>query len=144
MTRLNASASSVMLKYNASACTDVTGYGLLGHASEMAGGNDVRLQINSSDVPFFEDAPVLVAKKTYTQAYLANTKFLSDKVTFRSSVSEAMRHILMEAETSGGLLFALPVEDADAAVQELHANDCPEAAIIGEVVSADGAHIEVH
>ena len=144
MTRLNASASSVMLKYNASACTDVTGYGLLGHASEMAGGNDVRLQINSSDVPFFEDAPALVAKKTYTQAYLANTKFLSDKVTFRSSVSEAMRHILMEAETSGGLLFALPVEDADAAVQELHANDCPEAAIIGEVVAADGAHIEVH
>ncbi len=144
MTRLNASASSVMLKYNASACTDVTGYGLLGHASEMAGGNDVRLQINSSDVPFFEDAPALVAKKTYTQAYLANTKFLSDKVTFRSSVSEAMRHILMEAETSGGLLFALPAEDADAAVQELHANDCPEAAIIGEVVAADGAHIEVH
>ena len=144
MTRLNASASSVMLKYNASACTDVTGYGLLGHASEMAEGNDVRLQINSSAVPFFEDAPALVAKKTYTQAYLANTKFLSDKVTFRSSVSEAMRHILMEAETSGGLLFALPVEDADAAVQELHANDCPEAAIIGEVVAADGAHIEVH
>ena len=144
MTRLNASASSVMLKYNASACTDVTGYGLLGHASEMAGGNDVRLQINSSDVPFFEDAPALVAKKTYTQAYLANTKFLSDKVTFRSSVSEAMRHILMEAETSGGLLFALPAEDADAAVQELHANDCPEAAIIGEVIAADGAHIEVH
>ena len=105
MTRLNASASSVMLKYNASACTDVTGYGLLGHASEMAGGNDVRLQINSSDVPFFEDAPALVAKKTYTQAYLANTKFLSDKVTFRSSVSEAMRHILMEAETSGGLVI---------------------------------------
>jgi selenide,water dikinase len=144
MTRLNASASSVMLKYNASACTDVTGYGLLGHASEMAGGNDVRLQINSSAVPFFEDAPALVAKKTYTQAYLANTKFLSDKVTFRSSVSEEMRHILMEAETSGGLLFALPVEDADAAIQELHANDCPEAAIIGEVVAADGAHIEVH
>lgn len=144
MTRLNASASSVMLKYNASACTDVTGYGLLGHASEMAGGNDVRLQINSSAVPFFEDAPALVAKKTYTQAYLANTKFLSDKVTFRSSVSEAMRHILMEAETSGGLLFALPAEDADAAVQELHVNDCPEAAIIGEVVGADGAHIEVH
>ena len=144
MTRLNASASSVMLKYNASACTDVTGYGLLGHASEMAEGNDVRLQINSSDVPFFEDAPALVAKKTYTQAYLANTKFLADKVTFRSSVSEAMRHILMEAETSGGLLFALPAEDADAAVQELHVNDCPEAAIIGEVVAADGAHIEVH
>ncbi len=144
MTRLNATASKVMLKYGATACTDVTGYGLLGHASEMAEGNHVRLQIDSSSVPFFEDAPSLVAKKTYTQAYLANTKFLSDKVTFRTSVSDEMRHILMEAETSGGLLFALPAENADAAVNELRGVDCPEATVIGKVVDADGAHIEVH
>lgn len=144
MTRLNASASAVMLKYDVSACTDVTGYGLLGHASEMAAGNDVRLKIDSSAVPYFEDAPALVAKKTYTQAYLANTKFLADKVSFNPSVSEEMRHILMEAETSGGLLFALPAENADAAVQELRAGDCPEAAVIGKVVSADAAHIEVY
>lgn len=145
MTRLNASASAVMLKYDASACTDVTGYGLLGHASEMAAGNNVRLKINSAAIPYFEDAPALVANDTYTQAYIANTAFLSDKVTFKSSVSEEMRHILMEAETSGGLLFALPSENADAAVKELHAGDCPEAAVIGEVVSADAeAHIEVH
>lgn len=144
MTRLNAAASEVMLKYGASACTDVTGYGLLGHASEMAAGNNVRLKINSDAVPYFEDAPALVANDTYTQAYIANTAFLSDKVTFKSSVSEEMRHILMEAETSGGLLFALPAEHADAAVKELHDSDCPEAAVIGEVVAADAAHIEVH
>ena len=142
MTRLNASASQVMLKYGASACTDVTGYGLLGHASEMAAGNDVRLKIESSAVPYFEDAPALVARDTYTQAYLANMTFLADKVTFHTD-SEAMHHILMEAETSGGLLFALPAENADAAVSELRAADCPEAAIIGEVMAADTAHIEV-
>ena len=144
MTRLNASASSIMLKYRVSACTDVTGYGLLGHASEMASGNSVRLRIESKFVPYFEDAPELVAKNTYTQAYIANSEFLSDCVSFDSAVSEAMRHILMEAETSGGLLFSVPAENADAAVQELHAADCPEAAIVGEVVAEDGAHIEVH
>lgn len=144
MTRLNASASSIMLKYGVSACTDVTGYGLLGHASEMASGNSVRLRIESKSVPYFEDAPELVAKNTYTQAYIANSEFLSDCVSFDSSVSEEMRHILMEAETSGGLLFSVPAENADAAVQELHAADCPEAAIVGEVVAEDGAHIEVH
>ncbi len=144
MTRLNASASSIMLKYGVSACTDVTGYGLLGHASEMTSGNSVRLRIESKSVPYFEDAPELVAKNTYTQAYIANSEFLSDCVSFDSSVSEAMRHILMEAETSGGLLFSVPAENADAAVQELHAADCPEAAIVGEVVAEDGAHIEVH
>ncbi len=144
MTRLNASASSIMLKYGVSACTDVTGYGLLGHASEMTSGNSVRLRIESKSVPYFEDAPELVAKNTYTQAYIANSEFLSDCVSFDSSVSEEMRHILMEAETSGGLLFSVPAENADAAVQELHAADCPEAAIVGEVVAEDGAHIEVH
>ena len=144
MTRLNASAAAIMLKYGATACTDVTGYGLLGHASEMASGNSVRLNIESKSVPYFEDAPELVAKNTYTQAYIANSTFLSDCVSFDSAVSEAMRHILMEAETSGGLLFSLPPENADAAVQELHAADCPEAAIVGEVVAEDGAHIEVH
>ena len=144
MTRLNATASEVMLKYKASACTDVTGYGLLGHASEMAGGNDIGLMINSQLVPFFPDAPALVAQDTYTQAYLANTAFVSDKVTFMSTVSNEMQHILMEAETSGGLLFALPAENADSAIEELHSGNCPEAAIIGEVVDSDVAHIEVY
>ena len=142
MTRLNASASKVMLKYGASACTDITGYGLLGHASEMAAGNDARLKIDSRAVPYFPDAPGLVAQDTYTQAYLANMAFLADKVTFRTD-SDAMRHILMEAETSGGLLFALRAENADAALAELHAADCPEAAVVGEVVAGDTAHIEV-
>lgn len=157
MTRLNASASEVMLKYGAHACTDVTGYGLLGHGMEMAEGNNVALKIDSRAVPFFTEAPELVAQDTYTQAYLANMAFLADKVSFHESVArgpapgnlstkrnvDLMRHILMEAETSGGLLFALPPENADAAVTELHAGDCPEAAIIGEVVAADTAHIEV-
>ena len=144
MTRLNAAASEVMIKYEATACTDVTGYGLLGHATEMAEGNDVRLRINSSVVPYFEDAPALVSKKVYTQAYLANSKFLAEKITFNESVSEEMQHILMEAETSGGLLFALPAENVNAAIDELHDADCPEAAVIGEVISSGTAHIEVH
>ncbi len=144
MTRLNASASEVMLKYGAHACTDVTGYGLLGHGLEMAEGNTVGLRIESAAVPYFAEAPRLVQQDTYTQAYVANTVFLSEKVTFHAKAHEVMRHILMEAETSGGLLFALPAENADAALAELHATDCPEAAIIGEVVRAESAHIDVY
>ncbi len=142
MTRLNASAAKVMLKYGVSACTDITGYGLLGHASEMAAGNGVRLKIDSHTVPYFPDAPGLVAQDTHTQAYLANLAFLSDKVTFHTD-DKAIRHILMEAETSGGLLFSLPAENADAALAELHATDCPEAAVVGEVIGIGTAHIEV-
>ena len=108
----------------------------------MAAGNGIRLKIDSRAVPYFPDAPALVAQDTYTQAYLANMAFLADKVTFRTD-DEAMRHILMEAETSGGLLFSLPAENADAALAELHAADCPEAAVVGEVIAEDTAHIEV-
>jgi selenide, water dikinase len=144
MTRLNASAAEVMQKHHVHACTDVTGYGLLGHGFEMANGNGVRLEIFSDQVPYFEDAPKLVKKKIHTRAYLSNTTFLKGKVTFDSSVSEVMHHILLEAETSGGLLIALPESEADAALAELHARDCPEAAVIGRVAEGDRAGIYVH
>ena len=143
MARLNASASEVMQKHDVHACTDVTGFGLLGHGFEMADGNGVKLEIFANQVPYFEDAPKLVKKDVYTRAYLANTKFLDGKVTFDSGVSEEMRHILLEAETSGGLLFALPEANADAALAELHERDCPEAAVIGRVVDSSEAQIHV-
>lgn len=143
MTRLNASAAAAMQNNEVHACTDITGYGLLGHGLEMAQGNGVKLEIFADKVPYFEDAPQLVKMDTYTRAYLANSEFLADSVTFAPGVSEEMRHILMEAETSGGLLFAVPEANVDAAVAELHEADCPEAAVVGRVVDSSGAHIRV-
>jgi selenide,water dikinase len=143
MTRLNRSGSEIMQKFSVNACTDVTGYGLLGHSFEMASGNGVKLEILSKKVPYFDEAPTLVKKKIYTRAYRSNTKFLDGAVTFGSGVSEEMRHILMEAETSGGLLFALPESDADSALAALHERDCPEAAVIGRVIDSSQAQIHV-
>ena len=143
MVRLNASAAEVMQKHCVHACTDITGFGLLGHGFEMAQGNGVRLEIFVDKVPYFDDAPRLVKEKTYTRAYLANTKFLEEAVTFTAGVSEEMRHILMEAETSGGLLFALPETEVDEALAELHARDCREAAVVGRVAEASEAEIYV-
>ena len=143
MTRLNRSGSEVMQKFSVNACTDVTGYGLLGHSFEMASGNGVKLEILSKKVPYFDEAPTLVKKKIYTRAYRSNMKFLDGVVTFDSGVSEEMRHILMEAETSGGLLFALPESDAESALAELHERDCPEAAVIGRVIDSSQAQIHV-
>jgi selenide,water dikinase len=143
MTRLNASAAAVMQNNGVHACTDITGYGLLGHGFEMAGGNGVTLEFFADKVPYFEDAPQLVKMDTYTRAYLANSEFLAGSVTFAPGVSEEMRHILMEAETSGGLLFALPEENVDAALAELHGADCPEASVVGRVIASSEAHIHV-
>ncbi len=143
MTRLNRTASEVMQKYGVHACTDITGYGLLGHGFEMANGNGVRLEIFAEKVPHFDEAPQLVKKGIYTRAYRANSEFLGDRVTFAPSVSEEMRHILLEAETSGGLLIALPEANANDALAELHNRDCPEAAVIGRVAGSSKAEIYV-
>jgi selenide,water dikinase len=142
MARLNASASEVMQQHNVHACTDITGFGLLGHGFEMAQGNGVRLDLFADKIPVFDGASQLVKKKTYTRAYAANTKFLDGVVTFDPEVSEEMRHVLMEAETSGGLLFAVPESEASEAVAELHGRDCPEAAVVGRV--AESAKAEIH
>ena len=133
MARLNASASEVMQKHNVHACTDITGFGLLGHGFEMAQGNGVRLDLFADKIPVFDGASQLVKKKTYTRAYAANTKFLDGVVTFEPGVSEEMRHVLMEAETSGGLLFAVPEAEATETLTELHERDCHEAAVVGRV-----------
>ncbi len=143
MMRLNASASEIMQKHNVHACTDITGFGLLGHGLEMAQGNTVRIEIFSTNVPCFEHVLNLVRKKTYTRAYLANTKFLEGSVTFGTAVPEELRHVLMEAETSGGLLFAVPESEAEGALAELHAGDCPEAAVVGQVSASSKAEIHV-
>ena len=95
-------------------------------------------------IPVFDGAPQLVKKKTYTRAYAANTKFLDGIVTFEPGVSEEMRHVLMEAETSGGLLFAVPEAEASETLTELHERDCPEAAVVGRVAESAKAEIHVH
>ena len=143
MARLNASASEVMQQHNTHACTDITGFGLLGHGFEMAQGNGVRLEFFADNIPVFDGAAELVKRKTFTRAYAANTKFLDGIVSFETGVSEEMRHVLLEAETSGGLLFALPEAEADEAVTELHGRDCPEAAVVGRVAESSRAEIHV-
>ena len=101
------------------------------------------MEFFADKIPVFDGAAELVRKKTFTRAYAANTKFLDGVVSFEPGVSEEMRHVLLEAETSGGLLFALPEAEADEAVTELHERDCPEAAVVGRVVESSRAEIVV-
>ena len=147
MTRLNQNASEIMLQHEATACTDITGYGLLGHAEEMASGNQVSIEVFSHQVPYFDQVPDLVRQGVATRAFQANQRFLRNKVSFDNSVGPICRQILMEAETSGGLLFAVPENQAQIAVDKLQQTDCPEAAIVGQVKTdselTDGFTIQV-
>lgn len=143
MTRLNKTAGEIMIKFGATACTDITGFGLLGHAFEMAMGNNARIEFNSDQIPIFTNVKKLAGKDLYTRAFTVNSTFLKNKVSFSENVSDPMKQITMEAETSGGLLFALPESNADHALEALHNADCPEAKIIGRVIDHAGPSIEV-
>ena len=133
MTRLNKSASEIMLQHRVTSCTDITGYGLLGHAEEMATGSGVVIDIFSQEVPYFDLVPELVRQGISTRAGSANQEFLQEKVSFSTNVDKTLKQILLEAETSGGLLFSLPEDEVSVALDKLKHADCPEAAVVGQV-----------
>ena len=99
----------------------------------MANGSQVSIEIFSQQIPYFDEVPDLVRQGVATRASQANQCFLRNKVCFDNSVDPIFRQILMEAETSGGLLFAVPEDQAQTAVDKLQQTDCPEAAIVGQV-----------
>lgn len=143
MTTLNRDAARVMRSYEIHACTDVTGFGLLGHAFEMSRAGQVGLEIDSKAVPVLPRTAELARDGVVPGGTRANAKWLGDHLSFSEAVDEAMRIILCDAVTSGGLLAAVPEEQAVHLLKELHRNGVVEARVIGRVVSDHPAHIRV-
>ncbi len=133
MTALNRTASLAMVEAGANACTDITGYGVLGHAMEMAKGSDVNLVIRASDIPVYPFAHELVGKKANRpRTLLTNRTFLIKDIdmTIRDSDLELL---LFDPQTSGGLLISIPEERASTLAGKLKEKGV-NAAIIGKVV----------
>ena len=140
---LNKKASELMLKYDANACTDLTGFGLLGHLNEMVSPNDLSLEINALSVPYFEKA-VETSEQGYKPGMSKDTmRSLEKSVKFDSAVSKAYRWLLVDPQTSGGLIISIPEERADDLLKELKSEDSPEAAIIGKITEPGHTDIMV-
>jgi selenide,water dikinase len=142
MTLLNREAADYMLLHEPHACTDITGFGLLGHANEMAEGSDVTIVIKSSLVPLLDGA-IECVKRGFIPGGSKNTqKFLAPRISVASSVDPTTLTLLFDAQTSGGLLIAVAPQHAAPLLAELKANH-PQAAIVGEVVEHRQVHIVV-
>jgi len=113
MTTLNAEASNLALEVSASACTDVTGFGLLGHAYNMVKGSSVELIIESQSVPFMSRVKELAMSGIMPDGAYKNYDFIKDRVVFSKLIKEPMRVLLCDPQTSGGLLIALNREALD-------------------------------
>ena len=143
MAALNKSAGELMLTYGAHAATDVTGFGLLGHASEMAEDGPVGFVITASRVPVFPDALELAGEGMMPGGLGRNRDYRGHMVDIASSVDELLADLLWDPQTSGGLLVALPAGNADAYVKDLHEAGVTAAAVIGEVTADNAGRITV-
>jgi selenide,water dikinase len=144
MRALNRRASELMMDAGAHACTDITGFSLLGHALVMAEKSKVGLRINSASVPFFEWAPRYAEEGHIPGGTRANFDFVKPKVDYSGSVSEPIRVLLCDAQTSGGLLIAVGGGSSASLLNALRS--FPETSVsevIGEVVEGHSGRIRV-
>jgi len=133
MTMLNDKPAKLMKEVSANACTDITGFGLVGHALEMAKGSKLGINININSVPYLEEAAKLAEEGIASSAMCTNRKCFTEEVIQNSKFSETLLDILYDPQTAGGLLISLPGEKSDLLIQKLKENGVP-AEIIGEVV----------
>ena len=132
-----------MEKAGANACTDVTGFGLLGHLREMTAGSGVDAEIAASEVPRLEEALRWIAADVVPGGTQNNLEHVRPHVDFDDDVPEGERILLADAQTSGGLLIALPEEKAEALLKDLHARGITAAARIGKLTAAGEGRIRV-
>ncbi|MBE9528578.1 MAG: selenide, water dikinase SelD [Proteobacteria bacterium] len=135
MTTLNRAASEVAVELGVKGCTDITGYGLLGHAMEMANGSKTNFVFDSAAVPFFDLALELVSKKSNRPGAIANTReYLGTDVIIDESVSVEHHQLLTDPQTSGGLLLSVNESKVDRLMTRLQERSV-HASIVGSVVA---------
>ncbi len=137
MRTLNKSAAEAMAEVGANACTDITGYGLLGHLLEMCKGSNVSATIEFDAMPFMNGVFELAQDGVIPGGTKRNLEFVQDDISFAEHLAEFQLHMLADAQTSGGLLMSVPPEKAEALVNALKSNGTLASHIIGEIQPND-------
>jgi len=135
MATLNKEASELMQEVGVHACTDITGFGLLGHATELAQNSRAGINIFSASVTFFPEADTFARQGLCPGGLYRNKDFYSCSVVITDGVPKYMEDILFDPQTSGGLLISLAPRKASLLLDKLQRAGVDGAAIIGEVVS---------
>ncbi len=143
MTTLNRVASERMITFGAHACTDITGFGLMGHALEMAVASHVGLVIEADAVPIFSEAMEYANMGLVPGGAHSNRQFFSCKVEVSSNVSDLLLDIFYDPQTSGGLLISLPPNEADQLVDHLKREGHGYSSLVGEVVEGPPGKIQL-
>jgi len=140
---LNKDAAEVMINTGARACTDITGFGLLGHTAEMAEASNVSVEIWAKEIPLLPGTMDLAAMGMIPAGAYNNRQYLQEKVNFKGQIKSELELALFDPQTSGGLLIAIPQDKADRLMQELAGAGVEGAAIIGRVLRQGNYLIDV-
>jgi len=143
MATLNRRAAEIMGRYPVNACTDVTGFGLLGHALEMATGSKVTIALFTDNIPLLPEVLDSVRMGLVPAGSFSNRNFCAHQVRLAESIDPVLLDILADAQTSGGLLISLSDHQAASLLDDLKAGGVPDAAIIGLATDADKGIIEL-
>ncbi len=139
MTTSAAAASKFMQEIGANACTDVTGFGLMGHAFEMAKASEITLQIESDKVPLLPDVLDLITQGMLTRGDKNNRLYVGETVRMAPGVTPEMQSALFDPQTAGGLLISMDPKRAERYLEKM-----PDAKVIGRVVEKLEHLIEVN
>lgn len=134
MSTLNRDAALVMGDYQVHACTDITGFGFLGHLAEMVVDSGFGVRISAADVPMYSEALEWADMGLIPSGAYNNRNFRGAFVDFGTGVSQKVQDLLFDPQTSGGLLIAVAAEDAERLLVALRAKGVDSAAIVGKVV----------
>lgn len=134
MSALNRRASEIMVKAGVRAATDVTGFGLLGHLSEVAVQSGVTAEVYAADVPLFDGVLASLRREVVSGAIERNREYASRFVDRDANVGEELETALYDPQTSGGLLMCVGAKNAEAVLKKLKRSGMDRAAIIGRIV----------
>lgn len=135
MTTLNRDAARVMKTYPVNACTDITGFGLLGHLAEMLSNTSMGIRLDSKTIPIIPEAIEYAKSGFIPGGAFKNKAFRSSLVTLAPHIDTLLVDILFDPQTSGGLLMGVDKSVAEDLLEALKADGVTESAIIGDVVS---------
>lgn len=143
MSYLNKDACEAMVKVDAKGCTDITGFGLLGHACEMAEGSDVTIELWADYVPIIKESIDLAKVGIIPAGTYNNQAFLKGKVNFISEIKQEIKDIMFDPQTSGGLLISIPESRSIELMELLKKKNKTDFNIIGRVKAKSVYPIEV-
>ena len=133
MVELNDKPVEVLKEYKVNACTDITGFGLMGHLTEMVKGSNVQIEVDTEEVPIFDGAINYAQMGLFPEGGYSNKENYEEMVIKKYDINESIEDILYDPQTSGGLLISVPGQKASDLLIELFSLGVDKAAVIGEV-----------